>query len=52
MRGFVWVRADRAEGEALQAWIELAARYVGAFVERLLNEGENSEEICFFDLRV
>lgn len=30
MRGFVWVRADRAEGEALQAWIELAARYVGA----------------------
>jgi TfoX/Sxy family transcriptional regulator of competence genes len=30
MRGFVWVSADRAENEALQDWIEFAARYVGA----------------------
>ena len=30
MRGFVWVRAEEAEGQALQAWIDLAARYVGA----------------------
>lgn len=30
MRGFVWVRADDAGGAALRAWIELAARYVGA----------------------
>lgn len=29
MRGFVWVRADCAEGKALQHWIDLAARYVG-----------------------
>lgn len=30
MRGFVWVRADRAENAELQAWIDLAARYVAA----------------------
>lgn len=30
MRGFVWVRAERAEGKALQAWIDLASRYVAA----------------------
>jgi TfoX/Sxy family transcriptional regulator of competence genes len=30
MRGFVWVRAEAAEGEALGAWIDLASRYVGA----------------------
>ena len=30
MKGFVWVRAEEAEGQALQAWIDLAARYVGA----------------------
>jgi TfoX/Sxy family transcriptional regulator of competence genes len=28
MRGFVWVRAEAAEGEALQSWIDLAARFV------------------------
>lgn len=30
MRGFVWVSADHADGEALDEWIELAARYVAA----------------------
>lgn len=29
MPGFVWVQAEQAQGEKLQAWIELAARYVG-----------------------
>lgn len=29
MRGFVWVDAVEAEGKGLDAWIELAARYVG-----------------------
>lgn len=28
MRGFVWVRGEHAEGESLQEWIDLAARYV------------------------
>jgi hypothetical protein len=27
-KGFVWVQADHAEGKTLQAWIDLAARYV------------------------
>ena len=30
MRGFVWVRAESAEGEALRAWIDLATRYVAS----------------------
>jgi hypothetical protein len=30
MRGFVWVRAEEAEGKGLRAWIDLASRYVGA----------------------
>lgn len=30
MAGFVWVRADCAEGEMLRDWIDFAARYVGA----------------------
>jgi TfoX/Sxy family transcriptional regulator of competence genes len=30
MKGFVWVRAEEAEDKALQGWIDLAARYVGA----------------------
>lgn len=30
MKGFVWVRAEEAKGRALQAWIDLAARYVAA----------------------
>lgn len=29
MRGFVWVRAEHAEDEALAGWIGLAERYVG-----------------------
>lgn len=29
MRGFVWVRAEHTHGDALQAWIDLATRYVG-----------------------
>lgn len=29
MRGFVWVRAEHADGKALSDWIELAERYVG-----------------------
>lgn len=28
MRGFVWVRADEAEGRALHSWIDLASRFV------------------------
>lgn len=30
MKGFVWVRAEEAEGKGLQDWIDLAARYVDA----------------------
>ena len=30
MKGFVWVDAREAEGPRLDAWIELAARFVGA----------------------
>lgn len=30
MKGFVWVKADQAKGEALLSWIDFAARYVGA----------------------
>lgn len=29
MRGFVWVDASEALGRGLDAWIDLAARYVG-----------------------
>jgi hypothetical protein len=29
MRGFVWVRAEKAEGAGLRAWIDLASRFVG-----------------------
>lgn len=29
MRGFVWVRAEEANGAVLEAWIDLAVRYVG-----------------------
>jgi hypothetical protein len=29
MRGFVWVRADEAEGRALRGWIDFASRFVG-----------------------
>lgn len=28
MRGFVWVRAEAAEGKALAGWIDFASRYV------------------------
>ena len=30
MRGFVWVRAEKAIDTALEAWIDLAVRYVGS----------------------
>jgi TfoX/Sxy family transcriptional regulator of competence genes len=30
MQGFVWVRANKAEGKDLDSWIELASQYVGA----------------------
>jgi hypothetical protein len=30
MKGFVWVRAEHADGESLRGWISLAARYVGS----------------------
>ena len=30
MQGFVWVRANKAEGKDLDWWIKLAAEYVGA----------------------
>lgn len=30
MKGFVWVDAHETAGKALESWIELAARYVGA----------------------
>jgi hypothetical protein len=29
MQGFVWVRANKAEGSNLDSWIELAAKFVG-----------------------
>lgn len=29
MRGFVWVRAEHADGAELRDWIELASSYVG-----------------------
>ena len=28
MRGFVWVKAQHAEGKSLRDWIDLASRYV------------------------
>ena len=28
MQGFVWVRANKAEGNSLDSWIDLAAQYV------------------------
>lgn len=28
MRGFIWVRADKAEGRVLHSWIDLASRFV------------------------
>lgn len=34
MSGFVWVLADDAKDEALQAWIDLAARYVGILPQK------------------
>ena len=34
MQGFVWVRANRAEGKNLDSWIDLAAEYVGALPPR------------------
>ena len=30
MRGVVWVRAEEANGMVLNAWIDLAVRYVGS----------------------
>jgi len=29
MKGFVWVRAERAEGPVLRSWIDLASKFVG-----------------------
>lgn len=34
MRGFVWVSASQAAGPALESWIELASKYVGALPPR------------------
>jgi TfoX/Sxy family transcriptional regulator of competence genes len=34
MRGFVWVRAENADGESLQDWLQLAERYVGSLVPK------------------
>jgi TfoX/Sxy family transcriptional regulator of competence genes len=30
MKGFVWVRAERAEGRELKSWIDLASKFVGS----------------------
>ena len=30
MKGFVWVRAEEANGTVLEDWIDLAVRYVGS----------------------
>jgi hypothetical protein len=30
MKGFVWVRAESAEGHELKSWIELASKFVGS----------------------
>lgn len=29
MKGFVWVNAERADGDSLKQWIDLAQKYVG-----------------------
>jgi hypothetical protein len=42
MQGFVWVRANKAEGKDLESWIELAARYVGALPPKKRNVGAAS----------
>jgi TfoX/Sxy family transcriptional regulator of competence genes len=34
MKGFVWVDAREADGAPLEAWIELAARYVGSLAPK------------------
>jgi hypothetical protein len=34
MRGFVWVRADAAQGRALRSWIDLASRFVATLPPR------------------
>jgi TfoX/Sxy family transcriptional regulator of competence genes len=34
MKGFVWVRAEYADGENLQDWVQLAERYVGSLVPK------------------
>lgn len=30
MKGFVWVRAESAEGRELTGWIDLASKFVGS----------------------
>ncbi len=39
MQGFVWVRANKAEGKDLESWIELATRYVGKIPPKKRNAG-------------
>lgn len=34
MRGFIWVRAEAADGAELGRWIELAERYVGSLAPK------------------
>lgn len=37
IQGFVWVRANKADGKDLESWIELAAQYVGALAPKRRN---------------
>jgi hypothetical protein len=41
MQGFVWVRANKAEGKALDSWIDLAAQYVGTLAPKKRKSGGN-----------
>jgi|SRR5688572_16634502 hypothetical protein len=42
MQGFVWVRANKAEGKDLDWWIEFAAQYVGKLPSKKRTIGAES----------
>jgi hypothetical protein len=42
MQGFVWVRANKAEGKDLDWWIEFAAQYVGKLPSKKRTTGAES----------
>jgi hypothetical protein len=45
MQGSVW-RADKAEGKALEPWIEFATQYVGAAPRRRTKASKSSRRRC------